>query len=205
ARAVLDPLPAYAPLEDKAPGWALEDAAAERLRAARVAEVDYVQAVRAALETAPDLPEARAHLTAWYRRRLLAAEAAGDADAAAEQIALLRSHDPEGSTEWLRGDGRVTLITDPPGAAVRLFCYTEVQRRLVPTPIGDLPPTPLVDHPLPMGSYALELAMPGRLTVTCPVLIERQGHWQGIAPGEQHPHAIWMPPCHAIGDGMAYV
>ncbi len=205
ADAILGPLPSYAPVDEKVPGWALEDAAAEARREARIADVRCLQAIQAALRTAPDLPEARDHLTRHYRRRLLDAEAAGDADAAAEYAELLRIHDAAGNVEWLRGDGALTVVTDPPGARVRVFRYVMRRRRLEPEFERALPPTPLYDHPLAMGSYALELTAPGRMPVTYPVSIERNGRWDGIRPGDDAPYPIWLPPEGAIGDDTAYV
>ncbi|MCA9542425.1 MAG: protein kinase, partial [Myxococcales bacterium] len=157
AHALLDALPPHASVERKAAGWALQDTAADRLRTARLTEVRAAEAVQAALRIAPDLPEARAHLTLHFRQRLTAAEAERDADTAAEYAQRLRLHDPEGSAEWLRGDGRLTLITEPPGARARLFRHVLDRRRLVPEFVADLPPTPIIDHPLPMGSHVIEL------------------------------------------------
>ena len=56
-----------------------------------------------------------------------------------------------------RGDGRLTLHTNPPGAEVWLDRYVERGRRLVPEPVRPLGPTPLVEVPLPMGSYRLRI------------------------------------------------
>ena len=205
ADAILGPLPPFAPLDDKAPGWAHEDRAAEARRAARIAEVEYVQALHAVLEADPDFADGRAALTAHYRERLLDAEAHHDADRAAEYVALLRGHDPIGQAEWLRGDGAVTLVTDPPGAAVALYRFVEQRRRRVPVFDRALPPTPLIDLPLPMGSWLLRITAPGRHPVDYPVHIERAGRWDGVAPGESSPHAIWLPPSHAITGRERYV
>ena len=203
ASAILGPLPPFAPAADKAPGWALEDRAAAQRRAARLADVAYLQALRSALEVDPELPEARDALDAWYRERLLDAEARRDADAAAEYAALLA--DRPGNVEWLRGDGAVTLITDPPGARVTVYRYVEHDRRLVPRLDRALPPTPIIDHPLAMGSWLLRIDADGHHPVDYPVAIDRAGRWHGVRPGEADPHPIWLPPLGALGPDDRYV
>ena len=205
ASAILGPLPPFAPIDQKAPGWALEDQAAETRRAARLADVAYLQALRNALEVDPELPEARHALDGYYRERLLDAEARRDADSAAEYAALLRAHDPTGNAEWLRGDGAVTLFTDPPGASVKLYRYVEERRRLVPRFEREMPSTPFVDVPLAMGSWLLKIEAPGYRPVDYPVHIERAGRWDGIRPGDDAPHAIWLPPAGSLGEDECYV
>ncbi|MCA9537260.1 MAG: SUMF1/EgtB/PvdO family nonheme iron enzyme [Myxococcales bacterium] len=205
AHAVLGPLPPFAPVEQKAPGWSFEDRAAEKLREARLADVAYLQALRNALEIDPGLPEARQALNAHYRGQLVRAERRRDGDSAAEYAALLKAHDDAGNAEWLRGDGSLTLLTDPPGASVKLYRYVEQQRRLVRQFDRALPSTPFVEVPLAMGSWLLRIEAPGHHPVDYPVNIERTGHWHGIPPGGAAPHAIWLPPQGALGPGECYV
>lgn len=165
----------------------------------------YVQAVRLALRTAPDLPEARARLSAYYRRRLSEAESARETDTAAEYAELLRSHDPAGNAEWLRGDGRLTLVTDPPDATARLGRVVLEQRRMVPVFDRVLPSTPMHDHPLAMGSHVIELSAPGRCTAIYPVHIARGGSWDGVRPGGEQPSPIHLPPVDALDGQTLYV
>ena len=111
----LEPLPAHAPVGDKAPGWALEDAAIAANRAARMREVELVQKARAALSLVPTLPAAHRLLADHYRARAAEAEARHDVDSAVEHLARLRAHDDGRHAAWIAGDGRLTLHTDPPG------------------------------------------------------------------------------------------
>ncbi|MEZ4435987.1 MAG: bifunctional serine/threonine-protein kinase/formylglycine-generating enzyme family protein [bacterium] len=205
AAAALDGLPPHAPVAEKRPGWQLADAARARRRDARLAEVRVRQILQSALELDPESGAARDALSAHYRDRLIEAEAARDADRAAEYAALLEGHDPIGNAAWLAGEGRLTLVTDPPGARVELFRCVEEDRRLVEVPVASPGLTPLLGAPLAMGRYVAVLHAPGRAPVRCPVLIERQAHWHGIAPGEREPHVIPMPPLDAIGGDACYV
>ncbi len=205
AAAVLDPIPSHAPIADKRPGWALSDAAAEARRAARLAEVKLRQTLQSALRLDPESADARAALTAHYRDRLLDAEAAHDTHGAAEFGALLLGHDAAANAEWLRGDGRLTLLTDPPGAAVTFSRYEERDRRLVAVPLGRVEATPIVDVPLAMGSYLLEIEHPGRCAVRYPVDITRHGRWDGVPPGAAEAYAIPLPEVGAIGQDARYV
>ncbi|MEZ4434906.1 MAG: bifunctional serine/threonine-protein kinase/formylglycine-generating enzyme family protein [bacterium] len=205
AAALLDALPPHAPVDDKRPGWLLADAARAQRRAARLAEVRLRLTLQSALELDPESSAARQALTGHYRARLLEAEAARDLDAAAEYAALLEGHDPAGNVEWLAGEGRLTLLTDPPGARVELFRFVEADRRLVEVPVASPGATPVNAAPLAMGSYVAVISAPGRAPVRYPVSIERQAHWDGIAPGEREPHVITLPPRDAIGDGECHV
>ncbi len=205
AAQILDPLPPHAPIAQKSPGWALDDAATAKRRAARLAEIELRQTLQSALRLDPDSAAAGDALTAHYRSRLLQAEASHDADRAAEFEALLRGHDPAGNVEWLRGQGRVTLFTDPAGAAVEIWRFEERDRRLVEVPTGRVEATPFVDLPLAMGSYLLKIRHPGRCTVRYLVNIARNGAWEGVPPGAERPFPIPLPEAGAIGEGECYV
>jgi hypothetical protein len=115
AEVILAPLPPHAPVEQKLPGWRLEDEAEAKARAVRLMEIELVQKARAALERADDFAEAHALLADLYQQRAAEAEARRDADAAAEYHALLRVHDRGQHAAWMAGTGRFTLHTDPPG------------------------------------------------------------------------------------------
>ena len=204
ADARLGALPGHAPLSEKLGAWQAEDAAKAQSRQLRLATVRYLQTVRSALHLAPEHPAAHALLADHYRGQLVAAEARKDADAAAEAEALLRAHDRGHHAAWLRGDGRLSLRTDPPGAYVALHRYEEVDRRLQAQPVRDLGHTPL-DCPLPRGSYLLVITAPGHAPVRYPVHIDRQEHWHGAPPGSTAPEPIVLPPAGSLGPEDCYV
>ncbi|WP_437943531.1 bifunctional serine/threonine-protein kinase/formylglycine-generating enzyme family protein [Sorangium sp. So ce281] len=183
----------FDPIEKKEPGWRCEDEAKALSVKAEIAEISFVEAVHGALSVDPDLDEAHAALADHYHDRLFEAERAHDDANAARCLALLRAHDRGRYAAVLRGEGAVSLATDPPGAEVVCERYVERGRRLVPEPFGSLGRTPLDRVPLPHGSYRLRVRSPGHAEVFYPVLVERAGHWDGRAPGEHDASPIVLP------------
>ncbi len=205
ARALEAGLRPFDPIEEKRPVWALDDEAARLARAAALAEARWLQALHGALSVDPALPEAHARLADHYRVRLGEAELAHREDDAARFEVLLRTHDRGPHAAFLRGDGAITLVTDPPGAEVVAERYVLRDRRLCPEHHADLGRTPLREAALPCGSYLVRIRAPGRAEVRYPVLVERGGHWDGRAPGEVEPHPIALPDEGELGPDDCYV
>jgi serine/threonine-protein kinase len=205
AQAALAHVQPFDPIEKKRPGWELEDEAAGFGRDAALHETAWLQTVHGALSLCAELPEAHALLADHYRERLSAAELAHHDEDAARCEALLRSHDRGQHAAILRGEGALSLVTDPPGATVHLERYEQQDRRLVPVDAGVLGETPLRELPLQRGSYRLRLRAPGRAEVLYPVLIERGVHWDGCAPGQQEPSPVALPLAEEIGPEDCYV
>jgi serine/threonine protein kinase/formylglycine-generating enzyme required for sulfatase activity len=205
AQAILARIPTGAPAEQKYDGWAKEDRARELDREAALAELEWRERLRSALNSDPDLPDAHELLAEFYRGRLLDAEARRDVELAAQCEVLLRTHDRGKHEILLAGQGAVTLHTDPPGAVVTLYRYVEEHRRLVPTFVRELGRTPVVAAALPHGSYLLVAEIEGRPPVRYPVLVERGAHWDGIAPGEREAFPIPIPTHEELAGDLLYV
>ena len=88
---------------------------------------------------------------------------------------VLRAVDTGNYAELLRGDGRLQVETDPPGARAVLFDYVEIDKILTPQNGKDLGRTPVVVDPIAMGSYLLVLRAPGLRDTQVPVRTERLG------------------------------
>ncbi len=212
AAALLERIEPWRPEDDKAPGWVKEDAAAELDRQAAQLDLDEEHLLNAALTHAPELPEAHAALAQRYRAAHAAAEHAR-ADAQLPEVRLRRhvaslpeAHpDRAGHLAYLQGDGVLTLVTDPPGAEVRLFRHTLYHRRLVPTFERVLGVTPLRGVTLPMGSYLLEVHHPERVAVRYPVVMGRGTHWDGVPPGGEAPLPIVLPLPSELGPDDVYI
>ncbi len=206
AARLLDGVEPWRPESDKAAGWAKEDEAAALEERAELAGFEELQLLQASLTHARDLPEAHAALAARYRAEHASAEAAQASTARVE--ALLRQHvlalphdhpDRPGHVTWLRGDGALTLVTDPPGAEVLLYRYEPHHRRLAPRFERSLGPTPLRSVTLPMGSYLCLLRHPERAEVRYPVAIGRGEHWDGVPPEGGDPFPIRLPTPTELG------
>jgi len=205
ARALAGEIRSFDPIEKKRPMWSLEDETARLGRAAALAETKWMQAVQGALNLDPDLPEGHALLADHYRQQLVEAERSRREDEAARAEAMLRTHDRGRHAAFLRGEGALTLVTDPPGAEVWVDRYVMHDRRLVPIPESMIGVTPLVEVRLDRGSYLLRIRAPGRAEVRYPVLIERAGHSDGRAPGEAAPYPIVLPAGGELGAEDCYV
>jgi serine/threonine protein kinase/formylglycine-generating enzyme required for sulfatase activity len=205
AQEKLDGVRPFDPVDKKEHGWALEDEANRLEVAAALREAEWLETLQGALTVDPDLPEAHAALAEHHRDELLAAERAHREADVVRAEARLRAHDRGQYAALLRGEGRLSLVTDPPGAEVILERYVEQGRRLVPKVVGTFGPTPLREMPLEKGSYRLRIRAPDRAEVFYPVLIERGGHWDGVAPGESEPYPIVLPREGELGPDECYV
>ena len=214
AKAQLGAIPLWETEAKKAPGWALEDRAAELEREAALADLQVEQGLYAALRIDSGLVEAHEALGRRHLQSHREAEEARDDEGRARAEVLLRQHlealpsasaMARESTAYLCGAGALTLVTDPPGAEVLLHRYELHHRRLVPRFVRSLGVTPLHEVSIPMGSYLCVLRHPDRMETRYPVSIGRQEHWDGVAPGTRAPHAIRLPRVGEIGADECYV
>ena len=195
---VLSELQPHDPVESKAVAWDDEDRAAELDRLAELAETRMEQALRAALNHDPVLPEAHQRLADHYRGRLEKAEARRDPSSIARYEELLRSHDRGRHADYLAGSGRVSLSTDPPGATVRLYRFERRQRRLELVPVGSVAQTPMVDFELEQGSWLLRIDAPGCEPLDYPVHIGRGEQWTD-RDRAGNPFVLQLPPSGSLG------
>ncbi len=175
--------------------WRAEDEAASLERACRVEAVEIELALRLALTESPDLLEARDLLASGYRVRLIEAEAAGDAAAAAEAETLLRATGAPAHLAWLDAGATLTLVTAPAGAAVACAPLVEVDRRRTPGQAVPLGVTPLSPCALPRGRHLVTVTAPGRAPLTLPVVAEREGFVTLGAPASP----LVLPPAGDLG------
>ena len=205
ARRALQALPLDAGPDEKAPIWREQDLAAKERREARRLEWEAVQSARGALNLAPELPEAHQLLADHYANRLIEAEAGGRAEEVEELEEQLKVHDRGQHWPLIRGQGRISLQTDPPGAIVRAARFEEVGRRLRPVDMGVIGQTPLVEEGLPRGSYLLEVTAPGRSAVRIAVRLGRLEHEAWIDPRTGSPAVHRLPRLGALPPGALLV
>ena len=205
SQAKLEGVRPFDPAGKKEAGWALEDEANRLTVAAALREAEWLETLQSALTVDPDLPEAHAALADHHRDQLLAAERAHHEAEVVRAESRLKTHDRGRYATLLRGEGALTLITDPPGAEVRLERYALRGRRLVPEDCGVIGVTPIREAPLQKGSYRLRVRAPGRAEVLYPALIERGGHWDGAPPGEREAYPVPLPGEGELGAEDCYV
>ncbi|MEQ1571657.1 MAG: bifunctional serine/threonine-protein kinase/formylglycine-generating enzyme family protein, partial [Myxococcota bacterium] len=194
ARAGLAALPLHAPVADKAPWWALEQEARDADRATAATEVAVLQALRQAEREAPHLDRVHQAIADHYQSEHARLERAGDpgADAA---LTWVRAHDRGRHAAYLRGEARLTLRTDPPGAEVTLFRWVDLGRRLSPRRVAGLGVTPLREVPVAHGSYVALVTAPGHAPVRLPVQVGRLEHVEHelVLPGPLPPSERYVP------------
>lgn len=205
ARQILTSMPSFLEPKAKEPGWELEDRAAELEHQADIQTVTARQNVRAALTHDPDLREAHAVLAAHYFKEHQRAEDARNNDEANRLAVLIRDHDDGEYAAYLNGAGALSIVTDPPGAHVRLHKYELRERHLQLGPAQALGTTPIQAQELAMGSYLLILEAEGRQPVRYPVSIRRQEHWDGVPPGATESEAIYLPRSGELDPDECYV
>lgn len=198
-------IPGWSPIADKRGFWDKQDEATELEQQAEAHRVQRMQLLRGALSLDHELPEVHARLSDHYRARMAASEAVGDRTRVRQYEWHLRAHDDGNHAAWLRGDGALTLLTDPPGALVEVFRCVERDRRVALQQVRNPGRTPLRAWHLPMGSYVVVIKKEGYATTQYPVQITRQGHWDGVAPGESEPQPIRLLRNGELGPDDCYV
>lgn len=213
AEDVLRQLPQGALERERAPAWlAMKEADSLRLKASKL-EQEVEQLLQGALRLSDQLPAAHLRLARKAQQRLAAAERDRDMAASLLQNRLLRFHTgelPKGRQRkrlerWVKGDGALTLHSDPPGSEVRLHRYVERNRRLVPVFERSLGQTPLENVRIPAGSYLCTLHRTGHEIVRYPVFIERLDHWKGRPPGSSESLPVHLPKKGVIPEDCVFV
>jgi formylglycine-generating enzyme required for sulfatase activity len=196
AEAALQGVARWEAVARKRPAWALEDRAGTAEADAARALAEAVELYAQALGYAPEHGGARAGLAELYWGK--AEEARGEGRAAARLYyeSLVLDHDDGRFAAVLAADARLSLTSDPAGAAVTAHRWVERDRVLVPGEARPLGATPVVEAPLPPGSWLLLLRHDGFPDVRYPVLLAR---------GEHERAQVRLARAPEIGAGMVYV
>ncbi|MDG1482866.1 MAG: bifunctional serine/threonine-protein kinase/formylglycine-generating enzyme family protein [Myxococcota bacterium] len=207
ARDHLDSAPTWSDEEEKLDGWEWEDTADALELEAALADQQAEHLLYTALNHDPRNSNAHAALAERYRQQHVVAEAAGLTIETRRLALRLEGHLAAldtGAPQRIRGEsylsgyGSLTLQTDPPGAEVLLYRDVQQQRRSRAVLSRVLGYTPLIEVPLAMGSYLLEIRALHCATVRYPVRILRQGRCTGIPPGATLPMPISLPASEGV-------
>ena len=205
-------IPSWETSTMKEPIWTKEDTSKRLNLEAQLKELEHEQLLQAALTHAPDLSEAHVRLCGIYRRVHESLESSGlntwrvgklleyHTNSLPERHRSRREH-----LDYLKGDGAVTLLTEPVGVNVDLYRYTLKNRRLVLEFQRKLGHTPLRECLLPMGRYMLRLRAAGYHDAYYPVHIERMQHWDGCPPNSNSAAPVPLLPQGSMEKGDVYV
>ena len=182
--------------ERRRPLWDAEQRLESTRREVVEAYTHAVQSWREALANDPENLEARDGLCALYWTRFLDAENESDWAGMVHYHTLLQGLDTDRYTGRLRGDGKLTVLTEPPGARAVLFRYVERDKVLTPEMPMDLGRTPVILDSLPMGSYLAVLRTPGLRDTQVPVHVARLGEVD---------IKVRLRPDNALGAGFVYI
>ncbi len=214
ATANLQQIPAWASEQIKHPHWQQLHDAEHLENQATQYHLRGEQRLHAALTLAPGLTEAHEALAFRYAAEHADADAHKRADDAARAEFYLRSHTAalpmdspacEQLMTYLRAEGELSLVVDPPGAEVFVHAYVLRDRRLHESPAGAPQIAPLARHVLPAGSYLLRVVAPGRAEVRYPLEIRRGQSWDSTPPGADECAPLWLPPAGSVRPDEVYV
>lgn len=205
AAQALNALAPWEPTSAKEAAWLLESQATEALAHSESLSAEALHKLDAALQLEPTHALARDLMSDHYRRLHQHALLQHDRVEARRLELQVRAFGADRHADYLKGEGRLTLYTQPEGALVELFAYEEVSKRLRPRLRTSLGHTPLVDIGIPAGSYLLRLSGEGIHPTLFPIQIRWNEAWNGAAPDELSPHTIFLPPQGSIGSDESYV
>lgn len=212
AEAVSSTLGPYADEASKAPGWALQDAAAERRRHADQLYHRVEQVLWSAVSRDAEHLGARRALIQRFRTDHARAELQADEQGALRfqeamlaQLPFLPLAEREDHQRYLSGEATLDLETEPSGALVTARRIEEHHRRLVEGEALVLGTTPLQGVELAAGSWMLHLTHPDCDPARYPVLLERQGTWNRTPPGASEPQPVKLLPKGSLAEDECYV
>ncbi len=166
----------WADIGQKRPVWEAEESAeakeTEAIDTFGASINRYVQA----LGYDPENLEAKRGLAALYWSKFREAEQVRDVKNMRYFRALVELYDDGSYAKYLKGDGLLSVDSQPRGARVELAVFEERDRKLAPVDTRDLGETPLEKVPVAMGSYRLTLSAEGMSPVIRPVYVGRRQH-----------------------------
>ncbi|MEC7985655.1 MAG: SUMF1/EgtB/PvdO family nonheme iron enzyme, partial [Myxococcota bacterium] len=196
--------------EDKKRGaWHKEDEAQRLLEEAELMETRREQLLQAALTHKSDLQEAHLALAQYYRSQHEQQRGRMEQQKIAmrllHHVKSLKTHHAArtGFLNYLRGRGTLSIHTAPSQAEIWIQPYEEHNRRMVLGEMSFLGRTPLVKHPLDMGSYRVILRSTNTADVWYPIAIGREEHLETRL--DQKDTSIWLPRKGLVPKELCYI
>lgn len=163
----------YDPLEKKRPVWSKSNEVEVLEKAAMVQLGEAITAFTQALALNPKHPEAHSQLADLYFERLLASERKRDGALIAYNEAMLQRHNDGRFDLFLKNEGSIWLLSDPPEASVTLHRLEESDLVLTPQESIDLKTTPVGPVTLSVGSYLAIFRKEGFVDTRVPIVVQR--------------------------------
>jgi tetratricopeptide (TPR) repeat protein len=196
ARLALAGVKPWEPLAQKRAAWALEDRARAADAEAGRALAEAIELYTKALGYDPDHDGAHAGLAELYWSRAQEAEAERREPARVHYESLVLEHDDGRFEAVLRGEARLSVRTEPPGAHVVARRFVERDRVLVLGEAVDLGAAPVREARLGAGSWLVAATLSGAGEARLPVLLRR---------GEHADAAVALQGADGVGAGMVLV
>ena len=158
-----------------------------------------VGAAERAVTEDPENRSARSFLARAFWSRFLGAEAAGDRVDMTFFMARVQEWDDGQLQDEIRGDGLLSIHTNPAGAEVLCQKYDTdhfIWRLEEQTSLGR---TPIDELPMEMGRYRLIIRHPDHDDAIYPVWITRKRHW------DVRDEPLKLPPPRRIANGFVFV
>ncbi|MGM0556329.1 MAG: SUMF1/EgtB/PvdO family nonheme iron enzyme, partial [Myxococcota bacterium] len=173
ARELASEIEQWEPILRKRELWKLEDKRdaleTEAIKAFGTAVSSFTQA----LAYEPENSEAAEGLADLYFARFESAEQRGDEFDAIHYRALVEQYDTGTYAHRLRGVGSLVIESQPADTSATLFCFQEVDRRMVAADEMELDALPTQFDTLDVGSYLLTLEHPDCVSARVPVAVRR--------------------------------
>lgn len=186
----------YASIDMKRPIWERETQIQLLERDAVLWLGEAVSLFNQALALDPENNETKQQLAKLYYERRQSAEDKRDPVQVAYYEAMVRRYDEGHYTEDLKQQGKLHIVSDPPGAHIDLQPLKEEDRRLVPQGSQSLGPTPTPELTLPAGSYLATLTLQGFEKTRLPIYIQNK---------QKHTYRARMYRPKDIPEGFQYV
>ena len=195
--------------DKKQQAWEKEDQANLLYEEITLIEAQREQLLQAALTHKANLPEAHTALAHYYQTQHKNQN--GGVEQKKIELRLLQhtkalpsqNNQRKQFLTYLKGEGNISLETNPTHAEIWIQSYELQNRRLVLGEASLLGMTPLIQVPLAMGSYRLTLKKQGFDDVYYPVNIAREDHWNSCLQEVSVP--VWLPPKDTMSEDLCYV
>ena len=166
-------LQGYEPIDQKRPLWGKQAELSEFEAQMHQQFAAASQALMASIGFDPDNDQASNELARLYWSKLRSAEEENDEGGVIYYRGLVEAYNRGLFDEHLRGEGRVVVRSDPPGATVTAAQYLEIDQQLTTLMEEELGRTPLNNILVQGGRWMVTVHLDGYRPVLVPAKVDR--------------------------------